>query len=124
MDIQNDTIQNLIELTNKKVKSIREEGASTIIEFEDGEILPLFGGGALITEQIKLPECSFCGREQSKGFPLMGPPGKDDPMICSVCAAKAVEIFIKHGVEVELDISHFPQSSLKKKRWNLNSILI
>lgn len=108
-NIQDETIKQLLELTDKKIKSIKEDGTSTIIEFEDGSILPLFGGGAVVQEQIKIPECSFCGREQKKDFPLMGPPGKKEPMICSICASKAVEIFIENGVEVELDLSNFPQ---------------
>lgn len=108
MSSQDETIKNLIELIKKPVKSINNDGPTTLIEFEDGEILPLFGGGAVLPE-VQTPKCSFCGREQSPGFPLMGPPHKDDPLICSSCASKSVEIFIKNGVEIELDVSYFPE---------------
>lgn len=97
-------IQKLVELTKQEVVDIRKEGQTTIVEFADGQILPLYGGGAELENAQPEPTCSFCGVEQTSENPLIAPPGKSNPCICSKCACRAVEIFVNHGVDVELDL--------------------
>lgn len=103
MPLNEEQLQKLVELTKQEIVEIREEGQSTVVEFADGQILPLYGGGATILDLQPDPTCSFCGVEQDSDNPLIAPPGKNDPCICSKCACRAVEIFVEHGVTVELD---------------------
>lgn len=109
-----DQIQKLVELTKQEIVEIRQEGQSTVVEFADGQILPLFGGGAEIVD-LQPVVCSFCGVEQSDENPLMAPPGKKEPCICSKCACRAVEIFVENGVDVELDLPVNEDQLLHKK---------
>ncbi|MNM69998.1 hypothetical protein D3C81_816160 [compost metagenome] len=110
MELNDDVVKNLVELTKKKIKSINKQGSATIIEFENGEIIPLFGGQGDLNELTIEPTCSFCGIQQSNNNPLMGPPNKTEPLICAQCATKAVETFVQNGIEIELDVSIFPDS--------------
>lgn len=113
---QNDQLKKLIELTKSKVVSIKNVDSGTLIEFENGEVLPLVGGSFTL-ENVEFPKCSFCGREQTENFPLIGPPDRDFPLICSKCTSIAMETFIKHNIEVEIDISHL-YDSLKNTIFN------
>lgn len=114
--LQQDQIQKLVELTKKEIVDIRQEGQTTVVEFDDGQILPLFGGGTEIADAQPEPVCSFCGTEQSRENPLMAPPEKSEPCICSKCACRAVELFVYNGVDVELDLPITEDTLVEKKK--------
>lgn len=98
-----DRLNELIELTRQPVRDIRHEGTVTVIEFADGRILPLYGGGQPLYGVVSY-RCSFCGREHTAETPLVSLTGHDHPLICVQCAVAAVRLFIQHGVEVEIDV--------------------
>lgn len=104
VDTSSLNIENLIELASKPVKNISSSSGSTVVEFEDGELLTLNGGGAQILD-YKEPHCSFCNRTRSEVELLAAPPHKNEPLICPDCAVAFVELFAAHGVELKLNIS-------------------
>jgi NADH pyrophosphatase NudC (nudix superfamily) len=103
--MEDDKIKKLIETTQKKIKNIKTTEKETMIEFEDGEVLNLSGGQSLLGAIKQIPVCSYCGKQRSKQNPMISPDNNETIMICSDCTVKALETFIKSGVEIELDIS-------------------
>jgi hypothetical protein len=121
MLIDDEKLKEISELLKKPIKEIRPEGPMTIIEFEDGSVLPLYGGGAeLFGLKDPIYSCSFCGNEQTDENPLVSLNEQDDPLICSKCAAKAVESFIQHGIEIELDIPNISPEMIKQIEKEMN----
>lgn len=102
--IDHKVLDELVELVKSPYKSIHRDGPMTVIEFENGQVLPLQGGGAQIINYTE-PCCSFCGRSRSEVPALAAPPDKEEPAICSDCAVGYVELFAEHGVAIELNIS-------------------
>ncbi|AEO93926.1 gp683 [Bacillus phage G] len=109
-------IEELQKLVNQEIKNITYEGQMTIVEFVDGQILPLYGGVAGISEPLKaIRYCSFCGNEGTKEKPVVSLNSKDDPLICPDCAINAIQTLIENGIEVELDISSLASNELLEK---------
>lgn len=98
------SIEDLVQLANKPLKNITNTETSTVIEFEDGELLTLNGGGAQILDYTE-PHCSFCNRARSEVELLAAPPHKNDPLICPECAVAFIELFASYGIELNLNIS-------------------
>lgn len=99
-----DQIKKLV--NNQNVKNITYEGQMTIIEFENGEILPLYGGVAAVDTKQKISSCSFCGKTGTVEKPVVSLNENDDPLICSSCAVQAIKTLVESGIEVELDITN------------------
>jgi hypothetical protein len=97
MEEKNPLVEKLIELTNKKVKNIYKELGSTIIEFENGEKIPLMGEMSIINSIDKIKSCSFCGTEQTDKNLLLSPDEKEEPLICFKCIKSGMDIFISKG---------------------------
>lgn len=117
--IDNSKIKELQELVKKKVKNISYEGQMTIVEFEDGEILPLYGGIAGIQGPVKaFRQCSFCGSEGTKDSPVVSLNQNDDPLICSSCVSQAAKTLIENGVDMEIDISNLISQDIIEKMIN------
>lgn len=102
--IDHKVLDQLVELVKSPYKRIYQDGPMTVIEFENGQTLPLQGGGSQIINYTE-PSCSFCGRSRSEVPALAAPPDKIEPAICSDCAIGYVELFGQHGVEINLNIS-------------------
>ena len=106
-------IQNLIK---KDVKNITYEGMMTIIEFEDGQILPLYGGVAGIEGlAATVRSCSFCGKEASNERPVVSLNENDEPLICPDCVAHAVKTLIQNGIEVNIDLTDMVSQDIIEK---------
>lgn len=105
INISKSDLDKLMELANSPIKRIYSEGHTTMIEFENGQLLPLYGGGSEILDHKEL-SCSFCNRVRSEVGHLAAPPDRDDPLICPDCAVMFVELFLEHGVEIKLDITN------------------
>lgn len=110
-------IEQLSKQLQKPVKNISHEGLNTIIEFEDGDIIPLYGGGGIPIEGIKNPVfyCSFCGVEGTKDFPVVQLNDKSKSCICSKCSINAIETFVENGIEIELDLTNLVSNELIEK---------
>lgn len=104
VDLDQNTLDQLVELVNSPVKHVYQDGPSTIIEFENGQTLPLQGGGLEILNYNE-PKCSFCGKARSEVKALAAPPNKEEPAICPDCAIGYVELFGQHGIPIEINIS-------------------
>lgn len=106
-------LEEIKELIKQDVKDIQYHGQMTTIEFENGQLLPLYGGVAGIEQTTqKIPECSFCGNESKEGKPLVSLNDKNDPLICPDCAIETLKTFIENGIEIELDLSSFASEEL------------
>lgn len=122
--INENKLKEIKELFKQEVKNITYEGQMTIIEFENGEILPLYGGVAGIehTNQ-KILLCSFCQKESTKEKPLVSLNEENEPLICPDCATSIIKIFVENGIEIELDISNMVSEDLIEKIINQNEDL-
>lgn len=109
-------LEEISKLIKQPVKRIQREGQLTIIEFEDGQTLPLYGNTSEIQGiKAQIHECSFCGTVGTKEKPVVSLNRQNDPLICSKCASFAIELFVKNGIEVELDISQaFSKETIEK----------
>lgn len=114
-------IKELSDLVKQPIKNIKQEGQMTVIEFENGKTLPLFGGSAGL-EGLKnlIHECSFCGNVGTKDDPVVSLNGKDNPLICSNCTSLALKTFIQNGIEIELDITDSIEPELVDKMFDQN----
>lgn len=112
-------IMKMIELFHSPVKTIRQDGTTTIVEFENGQTVPLYGGGLEIN--YKPPTCSFCGKEGTDEKPLFTI--DDKSFICLECNILAMETFLKNGADINLNIGEaFPEAieEIKKMVENFN----
>ncbi|MNJ90007.1 hypothetical protein D3C87_75980 [compost metagenome] len=114
--IDEEKIKELSELIKQPIKEIREEGQVTILEFENGQYLPLYGGQAGMKGlQQKVHNCSFCGSPGTKESPVVSLNKENDPVICSSCATTAIKLFVNNGIEIELDITDMVSEDLINK---------
>lgn len=107
-ELDQGVLNELVELVQSPYKKIYQDGPMTVIEFENGQILPLQGGGSLITS-IEEESCSFCGQARSQVAALASAPEREDLLICPDCATGFVELFAKHGVAINLNIPAAPE---------------
>ena len=112
----NERIKELQDLVNQPVKNITYEGQMTIVEFENGQILPLYGGGGSLDGTVNLIKyCAFCGNEGTDENPVVSLNPQDDPLICPSCVSKAMQVLIENGIDMEIDISKLvPQDVIEK----------
>ncbi|MDF2534283.1 MAG: hypothetical protein K0R18_440 [Bacillales bacterium] len=104
--LDEERIKELTILMKQPVKDIKQDGQMTFVEFEDGQILPLYGGTAgLEGLQSSFHSCSFCGTIGTNEKPVVSLSEKNEPLICSNCVTIAVQLFVQNGVEIELDIT-------------------
>lgn len=122
--IEDSKLKEIQTLINKEVKNISYEGQVTIIEFEDGQILPLYGGVAGV-EGIKNPVryCSFCGNEAHEKNPVASLNKDDDPLICRDCTVKIIQTFIENNIELEIDLSNIVSEDTIKRILDKNKDL-
>lgn len=114
--ISEEKLKEIQKLVEGNVKNITYEGNMTIIEFDDGRILPLYGGVAGIEgTKMRIYTCSFCGQEGKKEKPVVSLNDKNDPLICPDCATTVIQLFIENGVEIELDLSNVVSKELIEK---------
>lgn len=114
-----DKLKEIKELIKQDVKDIQYQGQMTTIEFEDGQLLPLYGGVSGIEQTTqKILECSFCGNESKEGKPLVSLNDKNDPLICPDCSIEIIKTFIENGIEIELDLTNFASEELIEKILN------
>lgn len=106
--VDQELLAQLVELFQQPVKLIYQDGPTTVIEFNDGQKLPLHGGGAKVTDYVE-PSCSFCRRSQSELPALAAPPNTNSPAICPDCAIGYVELFAQSGIEIKLNVSIAPK---------------
>lgn len=119
--LDEEKIKELSELIKQPIKEIREEGPVTILEFENGQFLPLYGGAAgMEGMKVQVHNCSFCGSPGTKESPVVSLNKENDPVICSSCATMAIKLFINNGVEIELDITDIVSEDVINKLVNLD----
>lgn len=111
--INEDKLEEIKKLVQDEVKNIDYQGNMTIIEFENGQILPLYGGIAGIenTKQ-KLRLCSFCNNESVKDKPLISLTKNDEPLICVDCIKLAIQTCLENGIDIELDLTNVMSQEL------------
>jgi hypothetical protein len=118
--MENNEIEELKKLIDSPIANITRNDSSTIIEFENGVILPLYGGS--FEAELEIPTCFLCNQ-----------PGDNDPLftiddkkhICKKCTILALETFIKNGVQIDLNLGDaFPDISeqINKLNENLNNV--
>ncbi len=99
-------LDKLINLIKSPVKDIRSVGDNlTEIEFENGQIIPLYGQAVEINYNEN--KCGFCGASSLDKvlFTL-----DDKNYICVDCNTLAMETFIKNGIEIKLNLGDsFPE---------------
>ena len=99
--MSSEEIEKLETLLNQPIKSIRKEGQITILEMNDGTILPLIGGMFELSE-FKVLQCNFCGVANYDDY-LYTPDDKN--YICKGCTIKALETFGSNGIPIDLNLS-------------------
>lgn len=100
-------------LFKSEIKDIIKDKGSTIIEFEDGQILPLYGESQEL--KIRIPECNFCGSLGEKNEPLFTING--DSYICKNCVLLALETYISNGIVIDIKIDKdFPNVAEQLKQ--------
>lgn len=93
----------MVELFDSPVKEIYKKNGTTIIEFENGKCVPLYGEE--ITLNYDTPKCSFCGSPSIGKEPLYSP--DDKVFICKECAVLAVETFANNGFQINIKVKNF-----------------
>ena len=111
--MQEEELKRIAQLTQQKVKNIQTTETETIVEFENGETLQLSGGKKLVGSLPQVAKCSYCNSAREKGNPMISPDNKPHILICSKCAVQALELFVKNGVEIELDLSFLMKNIYK-----------
>ena len=99
-------LEKLVDLIKSPIKDIKSIGDNlTEIEFENGQIIPLYGQAIEINYVEH--KCNFCGGSQLDKVLFT----KDDiTYICTDCSILAVETFLKNGVEIKLNLGDsFPE---------------
>lgn len=104
--MNNSEINKLAELMKSPVKDIRSVGDGlTEIEFENGQIIPLYGQAVEIDYNEN--KCVFCGASQLDKVLFTN---DDKNYICTDCTTLAIETFIKNGIEIKLNLGDsFPE---------------
>ena len=113
--MDDELVLKMLEAAKKKIKNIETNDKNTIIEFEDGERVTLLGGKGMTGPIKKMSYCSYCGTERTSKKPMISPDDNDKILICPDCAVKAVEMFVKSGVEIEMDVSFLSSTFNKNK---------
>lgn len=113
--MQEEEIKRLVSLTKQPIKNIQTTEAETIIEFENGETIQLSGGRKMVNNTPQLACCSYCGTVRSKENPMISPDDKPNILICSKCTVQALELFVKSGLEIELELSFLTKDIYRKK---------
>lgn len=104
--MNNSEINKLAELMKSPVKDIRSVGDGlTEIEFENGQIIPLYGQAVEIDYNEN--KCGFCGASSLDKVLFTN---DDKNYICANCTTLAIETFIKNGIEIKLNLGDsFPE---------------
>jgi len=109
-------VQKLIDMIKCPVKDLRydEANAVTYIEFENGQIVPLYGKHIEIEVDVHI--CNFCSATSIDKTLYT----KDDvTFICADCTSLAMKTFLENGVTLNLDISAlYPDLADQLKKLN------
>jgi hypothetical protein len=107
-------IEKLVELFNSPVKSIKYESNMTIVEFQNGQTVPLYGGTMPI--QLQGTVCTFCGLPKDQVFTT-----NDKAYICKECLVLGIRTLLENGVNIDINISDlFPDAASQIKRFDQN----
>ncbi|MFW6242952.1 MAG: ClpX C4-type zinc finger protein [bacterium] len=99
--MEQEEINKLVKLVNSNIKNIKEEGNNRIIEFENGQVLPIYG--EQVELDINIPTCNFCGNPGNNKEPLFSI--DDKSFICKECVILALETYIEKGINIDINIS-------------------
>lgn len=110
-------IRELISLFDSQVKNISRENDTTIIEFENGQVIPIYGEQISINSSI--PVCSFCNLPGDSESPLFTV--NEENYICKDCTILSLETFLKNGIDIDFKLDgNFKEVEKQIKNFNEN----
>jgi hypothetical protein len=119
MNLDKEEIDKMVDLFNSPVKNIYRENNSTIVEFQNGKTIPLYGQSFEI--ETNGPKCNFC-KEPSNGLIFTV---DDENYICLQCTLIALEVFVQNGADIQINLTdNFPglAKQIKKLSNNLDDM--
>lgn len=86
----------------KQVINIISDNIYTILEFDDGTLLPLISVEEFLRNNIDRTRCIYCQRNNQKMVSF-----NNIHYICKSCAEKMIERFAEQGESISLNLSKF-----------------